>query len=66
MRLPRLLMCLNSLKRCLMVSILSLANEAAPYLVVSVIRALVNRDAKYVPQWPAWVLGVLMVLYFIF
>ena len=36
------------------------------YLVVSVIRALVNRDAKYVPQWPAWVLGVLMVLYFIF
>ncbi len=36
------------------------------YLVVSVIRAAVNRDAKQIPQWPAWLLGVLMVLYFIF
>lgn len=36
------------------------------YLVVSVIRAILEKDAKRIPQWPAWVLGVLMVLYFVF
>lgn len=36
------------------------------YLVVSVIRAIVDKSAKHIPAWPAWVLGVLMVLYFVF
>lgn len=36
------------------------------YLIVSVIRAIVTRDAKAIPVWPAWLLGVLMVLYFVF
>ena len=36
------------------------------YLVISVLRALLRKDASYLPKWPAWVLGVLMVLYFVF
>lgn len=36
------------------------------YLVASVLRAIINKDKKSVPAWPAWVMGVLMVLYFVF
>lgn len=36
------------------------------YLIVSVIRAIVTKSWKEVPAWPAWLLGVMMVLYFIF
>lgn len=36
------------------------------YLVISVLRAILRKDASYLPKWPAWVLGVLMVLYFVF
>ncbi len=36
------------------------------YLIISVIRALIDKDAKHIPSWPAWILGVLMVLYFVF
>ena len=35
------------------------------YLVVSVIRSILSRDAAFIPRWPAWVLGVMMALYFI-
>ena len=35
------------------------------YLVISVIRSILKHDTSFIPRWPAWVLGVMMALYFI-
>ena len=35
------------------------------YLVVSVVRSILRRDATFIPRWPAWVLGIMMALYFV-
>lgn len=36
------------------------------YLIISVLRAILRKDKSYLPKWPAWIMGVLMVMYFIF
>ena len=35
------------------------------YLILSVLRYFISKEGS-LPEWPAWALGALMILYFVF
>ncbi len=34
--------------------------------MMETLRTILRKDKSYLPKWPAWIMGVLMIMYFIF